>query len=115
MERHSVLQERVLKYVASFDEAVDDFEQYTVEAKLLWKASFDEPLSELRDVAHTVRSYLYSGLGSVSPLAKELERKQSASVHTDFHPQIFHHDNIYVKLDAAILKIEKTVAEMLPR
>jgi hypothetical protein len=113
--RFSGLQERVVRYVASFDESVNQFEQHTVEAKLLWKASFDEPLSELRDVAHTVRSYLYSGLGSVNPLVKEFDRRQATSAHTDFHPRIFNQDNIYVTLNAAILKIEKIVADMLPR
>jgi hypothetical protein len=114
-KRHKDLTSRVLDYVAEFDEAVDDFERHTVEAKLLWRASFDEPLSEFRDIAHTVRSYLYSGLGSASPLASEQERQQMASAHAAFHPEIFYRDNIYKKLNVAIEKVETITTDKMPR
>ena len=114
-EWHNNLQERVVNFVSSFEAAVDQFEQHTVEAKLLWKASFDEPLADLRHIAHVVRSYLYSGLGSVHPRAKEHDRRQSAGVHVDFHSEIYSQDNIYLKLNVAISKIEKIIASELPR
>jgi hypothetical protein len=114
-ERHDSLAKRVEKFVLDFDEAINDFEQYTVEAKLLWKASFREPISEFRDVSHTIRSYLYSGLRSVDPRAKHSARHASVNDHSDFHPKIYGHDSIYKQLEAIITDVEKITAEKLPK
>ncbi|NUB45991.1 hypothetical protein GEU84_016455 [Fertoebacter nigrum] len=105
----------VRAFVADLDSLVDELEGLSVEAKLMWDVSFDEVISVFRDSAHSIRGYVFGGIGSISPITDSFQRDQARGTMNMFRDDIYGQSSIFKNMKGAIESIEHIIKEKLPR